>query len=62
MIDREFSNERGRVERRANFHKTRSRQQFADMFGAYLKWITHSGTNNNGYKYNARITTLLTNF
>lgn len=42
-INREFSNERGRVERRANFHKTRSKQQFADMFGAYLEWITHSG-------------------
>lgn len=40
---REFSNERGRVERRAQFHKCRSRQMFTEAMSAYLNWITQAG-------------------
>lgn len=40
---REFSNERGRVERRAEFHKCRSRQMFTVAMSAYLSWITQAG-------------------
>jgi hypothetical protein len=40
---REFSNERGRVERRAQFHKCRSRQMFSEAMSAYLDWITQAG-------------------
>lgn len=40
---REFSNERGRVERRAEFHKCRSRQMFTEAMSAYLSWITQAG-------------------
>lgn len=40
---REFSNERGRVERRAQFQKYRSRQMFTEAMSAYLDWITKAG-------------------
>lgn len=43
---REFSNERGRVERRAEFHKCRSRKMFTEEMSAYLSWITQAGVNN----------------
>lgn len=43
MKIREFSNERGRVERRAEFQKTRTRQMFAEAMTAYLDWITQAG-------------------
>lgn len=39
----EFSNERLRVERRANYYKTRSKQIFNDSFGIYIEWITKAG-------------------
>jgi hypothetical protein len=40
---REFSNERGRVERRAEFHKIRSRKMFTAAMSAYFSWITQAG-------------------
>lgn len=40
---REFSNERGRVERREQFQKERARQMFNQDFNAYLNWITEAG-------------------
>lgn len=39
----EFSNERGRVERRAEFQKARNKQIFTEAMTAYLDWITQSG-------------------
>ncbi|XP_077299455.1 calcium voltage-gated channel subunit cacophony [Arctopsyche grandis] len=42
VLSGEFSNERGRVERRAQFQKERIRQQFYQDFGAYLNWITRA--------------------
>lgn len=39
----EFSNERGRVERRAQFQKCRTRQMFVEAMTAYLDWITQAG-------------------
>lgn len=41
---REFSNERGRVERREQFQKERARAMFNQDFGAYLNWITEAGS------------------
>ncbi|ETN67421.1 voltage-dependent p/q type calcium channel [Anopheles darlingi] len=38
----EFSNERGRVERQAQFHKCRSRQMFIEAMTSYLDWITQA--------------------
>ena len=43
FITREFSNERGRVERRAQFVKERARAMFNADFTAYLNWITEAG-------------------
>lgn len=43
LLFREFSNERLRVERRANFYRTRSKNQFNESFGRYLSWITDAG-------------------
>lgn len=43
LISREFSNERGRVERRAQFVKERARAMFNADFNAYLNWITEAG-------------------
>lgn len=43
---REFSNERGRVERRAEFHKCRSRKMFTEAMSAYMSWITQAGVSN----------------
>lgn len=43
MQHREFSNERGRVERRAQFQKERARALFNQDFNAYLNWITEAG-------------------
>lgn len=43
LEQREFSNERGRVERRAQFHKSRTRQMFVEAMTAYLDWITQAG-------------------
>ena len=43
LIYREFSNERGRVERRAQFVKERARAMFNADFNAYLSWITEAG-------------------
>jgi hypothetical protein len=40
---REFSNERGRVERRAEFQKLRSRKAFTAAMSAYFSWITQAG-------------------
>ena len=40
---REFSNERGRVERRAQFHKCRTSQMFTEAMTAYLNWIEQAG-------------------
>lgn len=40
----EFSNERGRVERRAQFQKCRTRQMFVEAMTAYLDWITQAGS------------------
>lgn len=40
----EFSNERLRVERRAKFHKTRSKKMFTESFDRYLTWITKAGS------------------
>lgn len=40
---REFSNERGRVERRAQYHKARTRKMFIEAMAAYLDWITQAG-------------------
>lgn len=42
-LSREFSNERGRVERRAQYQRSRSRQMFIDAMIAYLDWITQAG-------------------
>lgn len=41
----EFSNERLRVERRAQFHKVRSKLQFQQALERYLEWITRAGEN-----------------
>lgn len=41
--EREFSNERRRNERQADFIKARDKQQFTDAFGAYLQWICQAG-------------------
>lgn len=43
LIISEFSNERLRVERRANFHKTRSKNIFNESLNRYLTWITQAG-------------------
>lgn len=43
VIYREFSNERGRVERRAQFQKERARQMFNQDFTGYINWITQAG-------------------
>lgn len=51
---REFSNERLRVERRAKFHKTRSKKQFNESFGRYIEWITRAGEINYLGKANAK--------
>lgn len=48
---REFSNERGRVERRAEFHKCRSRQMFTEAMSAYLSWITQAGVSFSLHKF-----------
>ncbi|XP_061715728.1 voltage-dependent calcium channel type A subunit alpha-1 isoform X11 [Cydia pomonella] len=42
VLSGEFSNERGRVERRAQFQKERARQMFNTDFTAYLNWITEA--------------------
>ncbi|XP_053600619.1 voltage-dependent calcium channel type A subunit alpha-1 isoform X7 [Plodia interpunctella] len=42
VLSGEFSNERGRVERRAQFQKERARQMFNTDFTAYLDWITEA--------------------
>nr|XP_029732732.1 voltage-dependent calcium channel type A subunit alpha-1-like isoform X3 [Aedes albopictus] len=42
VLSGEFSNERGRVERRAQFHKSRTRQMFVEAMTAYLDWITQA--------------------
>ncbi|XP_058446082.1 voltage-dependent calcium channel type A subunit alpha-1 isoform X9 [Malaya genurostris] len=42
VLSGEFSNERGRVERRAQFHKLRKRQMFTGAMTAYLDWITQA--------------------
>lgn len=47
MQSSEFSNERGRVERRAQFQKERARQMFNQDFTAYLSWITEAGPNSS---------------
>uniref|UniRef100_T1HGE4 Voltage-dependent calcium channel type A subunit alpha-1 n=1 Tax=Rhodnius prolixus TaxID=13249 RepID=T1HGE4_RHOPR len=39
VLSGEFSNERTRVERRAAFHRQRSKQRFNDMLNTYLSWI-----------------------
>jgi hypothetical protein len=41
--EREFSNERRRNERQAEFLKARTKQQFTDAFGGYLEWICQAG-------------------
>ncbi|CAG9783214.1 unnamed protein product [Diatraea saccharalis] len=43
VLSGEFSNERGRVERREQFQKERARQMFNHDFTAYLDWITEAG-------------------
>lgn len=40
---REFSNERGRVEKRAQFLKERNERIFNEDFNGYLNWITEAG-------------------
>lgn len=40
---REFSNERGRVERRAEFQKCRTRKMFSEAMSSYLSWIILAG-------------------
>ncbi|XP_052870004.1 voltage-dependent calcium channel type A subunit alpha-1-like isoform X5 [Anopheles cruzii] len=42
VLSGEFSNERGRVERQAQFHKCRSRQMFIEAMTSYLDWITQA--------------------
>ncbi|KAL9697818.1 hypothetical protein quinque_001259 [Culex quinquefasciatus] len=42
VLSGEFSNERGRVERRAQFQKCRTRQMFVEAMTAYLDWITQA--------------------
>ncbi|EGK96850.1 AGAP002578-PB [Anopheles gambiae str. PEST] len=42
VLSGEFSNERGRVERQAQFHKCRSRQMFVEAMTSYLDWITQA--------------------
>ncbi|KAK4881175.1 hypothetical protein RN001_004494 [Aquatica leii] len=42
VLSGEFSNERLRVERRANFQKTRSRNLFNESLDRYLSWITEA--------------------
>ncbi|XP_052754604.1 LOW QUALITY PROTEIN: voltage-dependent calcium channel type A subunit alpha-1 [Galleria mellonella] len=42
VLSGEFSNERGRVERRAQFQKERAQQIFNQDFTAYLNWITEA--------------------
>lgn len=44
MYSSEFSNERARVERRANFYRARKKQQFSEALSAYLEWITQAGS------------------
>lgn len=42
-VCREFSNERARVERRAQFQKERARQMFNADINGYISWITEAG-------------------
>ncbi|XP_026323666.1 voltage-dependent calcium channel type A subunit alpha-1 [Hyposmocoma kahamanoa] len=42
VLSGEFSNERGRVERREQFQKERARHLFNQDFTAYLSWITEA--------------------
>ncbi|CAH2068329.1 unnamed protein product, partial [Iphiclides podalirius] len=42
VLSGEFSNERTRVERRAQFQKERARQMFNQDFTAYINWITEA--------------------
>ncbi|XP_069354188.1 LOW QUALITY PROTEIN: voltage-dependent calcium channel type A subunit alpha-1 [Maniola hyperantus] len=42
VLSGEFSNERGRVERRAQFQKERARQMFNSDFTGYIGWITEA--------------------
>lgn len=44
MYSSEFSNQRARVERRANFYRARTKQQFSEALSAYLEWITQAGS------------------
>ncbi|KAI5632670.1 ion transport protein domain-containing protein [Phthorimaea operculella] len=47
VLSGEFSNERGRVERREQFQKERARTMFNQDFSAYLNWITEAGQNSD---------------
>ncbi|CAH0722289.1 unnamed protein product, partial [Brenthis ino] len=46
VLSGEFSNERGRVERRAQFQKERARQMFNQDFNGYINWITEADCKN----------------
>lgn len=39
----EFSNQRALVERRARYHKVKSKKQFQQQFSAYISWISQAG-------------------
>lgn len=40
---REFSNEKNRVDRRVQYYKCRTRKLFIQNMSAYLDWITQAG-------------------
>ncbi len=41
--NREFSNERVRVERREKYRKEKMRREFTQGFTAYFDWVSHAG-------------------
>lgn len=46
---REFSNERTRVERQAEYYKMRTKKKYIDTFNTYINWIRAAGIYRNLY-------------